>query len=489
MKIKICDKNPGKIGIVLALIVIFGILLFNAFAEEEKTRISELEKEDLSDEDNEALKEYYGQVFGIIGENSRFNDIATKENIAIINVTIDGRDRRIITKLATGVVLPKIADKLVAALLQADNVTVFDYLNVLGKTIFSSITSFGERRFYGVESSEAIYVNEGFSRLADGKANVSVNPVLRELISKYNVYLSAEGMTRGIYVAEKSSSYFVVRSVNAGSNVGFSWMLRGIKKEADGKFESVYAERLGIGITATINSENGTTAIRVEGLDKILKLVGRYNNQTTNNITGNETNQNAQTSSGARTEFGIPQGDTNSAGNNSIDDSNEANNGQGIQLITGNLVDEFGLETDLGRILSDTPQTLPEIGNIESDQGVLEQSSVPTPSAINDVPTSSSQINNNADYSILNDAINNIPANESLANETYALEFTLFSVDEDLIVNGISIVTGLRVDDARKLVNFVYSDPLGFEDEIVEQATGKIDGIEKVNGSVIIRLG
>jgi len=445
MTIRRANRKSWKKGIALMLILIFGIMVLNAFAEEERTRISDLEKEELSDEDNEALKEYYGKVFDIIGENSRFNNIATKENIAIINVSIDGIDRRIITKLAQGVVLPKIADKLVAALLEANNITVFDYLKVLGKTIFSAATSFGERRFYGVESSEAKYVDEGFSKLNNGKANVSINPVLRELISSYNIYLSAQGLTQGIYVAEKSSSYFVVRSVNENSNVGFSWMLRGVKKAADGKFESAYAERLGIDITATINSENGTTAIRIDGLDKILELIDRYNNQTTSNITSNETNQN-----------------------NTINNSNETDNGQGIQLITGNLVDEFGLETDLGKILSDTPAELPELAE-EGNQ--------------NDA------VNNNP---ILNDTINHISdINQTLANETDepVLEFTLFLTDEELIVNEISIVTGLSIADVRKLVTFVYADPLGFEDEVIGQPAADLGFIEKINGSVIVRLG
>ena len=463
MTIRNNDRNLGKIGIILVLIIIFGILLLNAFAEEEKTRISELEKDDLSDEDNEALSEYYGQVFGIIGEDSRFNNIATKENIAIINVTIDGRDRRIITKLATGVVLPKIADKLVAALLQADNVTVFDYLRILGKTVFSSITSFGERNFYGVESSEAKYVDEGFSRLINGKANVSVNPVLREVISRYNVYLSAEGLTQGIYVSKKSSSYFVVRSVNENSNVGFSWMLRGIKKDADGKLESAYAERLGIDITATINSENGTSIIRIDGLDKILEFVNNYSTtiiNDTGNISGNQNNT-------------INDTNLNNATNN------ETNNNQGIKLITGNLVDEFGLETDLGKILSDKPQTLPAIGNDSNND--------------NDENTN---LNNN----IIDDEANNATSIEILPsagfNETAGirqedsvLEFTLYNIDEDFVISQIAIVTGLSIDDARKLVTFVYADPSGFEDELIEQGAGKIDGIEKINGSVIIRLG
>ena len=457
------NKKILKKGIVLVLIAVFGILLLNVFAEEERTRISDLEKEELSDEDNEALKEYYGSVFGIIGENSRFNNIATKDNIAIINVSIDGIDRRIITKLATGVVLPKIADKLVAALLQADNVTVFDYLRILGKTIFSSITSFGERNFYGIEGSEAKYVDEGFSRLINGKANVSINPVLRELISSYSVYLSAQGLTQGIYVSEKSSSYFVVKSVNSNSNVGFSWMLRGIKKAAESKLSSINGKELGIDIAATINSENGTTTVRINGLDKILELVNRYNEQTINNIAGNETNQN-----------------------NTIDNSNETDNDPGIQLVTGNVIDEFGLETDLGGILSDSPQTLAEIGNINSNQDGATNNN-PGIDETNNSPTGDNSMPNNA-IDNQNDISN---TNQTPANETDepVLEFTLFTMDEGLIVNEISAVTGLSANDVRKLVTFVYADPVGFEDEIIEQGAGKIDGIEKINGSVIVRLG
>ena len=101
------------------------------------------------------------------------------------------------------------------------------------------------------------------------------------------------------------------------------------------------------------------------------------------------------------------------------------------------------------------------------------------------------QINNAYDNPVLSDAINNISNNETPTNETdySVLEFTLFSRDEELIVNEISIVTGLSADDVRKLVTFVYADPAGFEDEIIEQGAGKIDGIEKINGSVIVRLG
>ena len=429
------NKNVWKKCIVLVLILIFSILLINAHADEEPTRISELEKEELSDEDNENLKEYYSKVFDIVGPDTKFNNIATKENIAILNVTIDGRDRRILTKLATGIILPKITDALFAARLQANNLTVLDNLRIIGKNIFSTLTSFGQREFYGIAGSEAKYVDEGFSRLYNGKANVSINPVLRELISGYNVYLSAEGLTQGIYVAEKSSSYFIVKSVNSGSNIGFSWMLSGVKKEFESKLKSVYGEQQGIGIFAIVNAENGTTAITINGFDKILALINQNYNQTINNA--NITNDNI----------------TNEAQNNAQSNNDETNNnGRGIQLITGNLVDEFGLETDLGKILSNA-------------------------STINEPYESNETIE------IVSSGF------EELAPSGPDFEFTLFSIDEDFIVAQVSIVTGLSLEDARMLISFVYAEPTGFKDEPIEPENAQLGFIEKINGSVIIRLG
>ena len=453
------NKNVWKKGIVLVLILIFSILLINAHADEEPTRISELEKEELSDEDNENLKEYYSKVFDIVGPDTKFNNIATKENIAILNVTIDGRDRRILTKLATGIILPKITDALFAARLQANNLTVLDNLRIIGKNIFSTLTSFGQREFYGIAGSEAKYVDEGFSRLYNGKANVSINPVLRELISGYNVYLSAEGLTQGIYVAEKSSSYFIVKSVNSGSNIGFSWMLSGVKKEFEGKLKSVYGEQQGIGIFAIVNAENGTTAITINGFDKILALINQNYNQTINNA--NITNDNI----------------TNEAQNNAQSNNDETNNnGRGIQLITGNLVDEFGLETDLGKILSNA-STLP--AGISGQSAVSDDKQI----QIKDDTTINEPYESNETIEIVSSGF------EELAPSGPDFEFTLFSIDEDFIVAQVSIVTGLSLEDARMLISFVYAEPTGFKDEPIEPENAQLGFIEKINGSVIIRLG
>jgi len=64
----------------------------------------------------------------------------------------------------------------------------------------------------------------------------------------------------------------------------------------------------------------------------------------------------------------------------------------------------------------------------------------------------------------------------------------LHSTNEEFIVNQVSSVTGLSVLQAKKLINFDYLGPVNFEDEAIESAP-KLDFIEKVNGSVIIRLG
>src|SRR3989338_2778443 len=188
--------------LALASLALFFALIANTFAEEtDLVKIGDLEKKNIGEDSNEALKEYYGDLLGIVGEDSKFNNLAVNENIAILNVTIDGRDRRILTKIASGILLPKITDKLVAASLQANNLTIVDNLWNLGKTIFTVFTDYGNRNFYGVESSAPKYTDEGFSRLFNGKANVSINPAMRDLISSYNVFLSAQGMTQGIYVA------------------------------------------------------------------------------------------------------------------------------------------------------------------------------------------------------------------------------------------------------------------------------------------------
>ena len=172
----------------------------------------------------------------------------------------------------------------------------------------------------------------------------------------------------------------------------------------------------------------------------------------------------------------------NNTNNESDSNSNQNNEGntnvQGINLITGNLVDEFGLETDLGTILGNaTPlPTLPD-EDVDNDEESDEDTN------LND-----SLIIGN-ETSGINDTLSNETSSEtSPVQEISILEFTLYSVDEDLVIGQVSDVTGLSVEQVKKLINFVYLEPEGFEDEDIT-VEPSLDFIEKVDGSVIIRLG
>ena len=450
----------------IALFLLMGLVAVSA-EEVEKGRIAELEKDEINDgESQELLKDYYGNLLGYVG-TKKFNSIATKDNIAIINVTVNGRDRRILTKLHTATILPA-QDLTNAKLIMAENLVVLGNISLKG-AFFSEVSNvFGSRRLFGLGSTTLRYVDEGFARLANGKANVSINPILRGLIKGYNVFLSAEGLTRGLYVAEKTDSYFIVNSINPNSNVGFSWMLRGVRKEYEDKLRSQYGREKDIDITATINHENSTTRIRIDGLDKILALV----KDTSGNIPINE---------GIDITINETINNTNNESYSNSNQNNESNtNVQGLNLITGNLLDEFGLETDLGTILGNaTP--LPTLPDVDEDVDNDEES-------YEDTNLNDSLIIGN-ETSGINDTLSNETSSEtSPVQEISILEFTLYSADEDLVIGQVSDVTGLSVEQVKKLINFVYLEPEGFEDEDIT-VEPSLDFIEKVDGSVIIRLG
>ena len=426
----------NKMGFVAIVMILFTSLMQISFGQE-KIKYSDMEKEEISEEGQDALREYNSELLGYVNKGTRFNTIATKENIAVINVTINGKDRRILTKIKTADIIPVQSSNTI-------NLVVLGNISLKG-VLFSEVDNgFGVRKLFGLESTTLKYVDEGFSRLVNGKANVSVNPVFRDLISSYGVFLSAEGITEGIYVSEKTSSYFVVRSINEKSNIGFSWMLRGSRKEYEtGYLKSEYGLEKDIEIIATINVENETTKIKITGLSTILELI----NETSNLDVGlNDTV------------------DSNVAINVSARSS--------TNLITGNVVDEFGLENDLSEILGEaTP--LPEL---------VEEVATP------DITTSpETGLDGSNETGTLNET-SETEVNETIVPESI-LEFTIYSVDDSEIIGQVASVTGLNLDQVRKLINFVYAEPENFEDEIIEPQVTKIDGIEKINGSVRIRLG
>ncbi|MCH8004289.1 MAG: hypothetical protein IH934_06705 [Nanoarchaeota archaeon] len=435
------NKNNAvrKMFFILVVITLFFAAIIQVSSDIEQVKYSDLEKEEIGedDESQEALREYYGEVLGKVKIKPKFNNIATHGDLAIISVTIDGRNSRILTRIRDLGITTQQINYSYGDIITTNKLIVLGNISLKENLFFEAENTFGPRRFFGLGSTTFKYVDEGFSRLVNGESTVSINPILRELISGYNVFLSAEGLTRGIYVAEKTSSYFVVKSVDPNSNVAFSWMLRGVKKSFDEYLSSRDGREKNIEITAEIYFEDGYTEIKIDGLDKILALVHQKSNGTIINESANNNNQNYN--------------------------SNETNN-QSSTLITGNLIDEFGLETDLGKILSNSTQILPTIGEENND------------SNNNNLITTQSNENNNASSSV----------NETI--EISDLEFTLQSVDEDFIVSQIASVTGLSTFEVKKLVNFIYAEPQGFEEEVIDLEP-KLDFIEKINGSVIIKLG
>ncbi|MBI3035367.1 hypothetical protein HYY71_03520 [Candidatus Woesearchaeota archaeon] len=407
-----CKYGASKTTLLMLAIVlvIFAAESKIAFAQESKEKYADLEKTEVNEDAQDALREYYGEVLATLG-TPRFNTIAAKEDIAIINVTIDGKDKRILTRLRNGWLFPSQSAGSFDSI-RAKNLIVIGNISLNGILYSDADTSFGPRRFFGIESANLRYSDEGVAKLANGEANISINPVLKELIGSYNIFLSAYGLTKGIYVSEKAKEYFVVKSVNPASNVAFFWMLSGVRNG----FEDSYlkSQESKIRITAEINPENETTHITISG------LYDEIQNQTTV-ITQNQT---------------IEQGNQTSQ--------------SGFADLTANVV----LSTDLSAILEPVSNS----------------------SGINDT--------NNLDSNIASSNSTSSPASS-------VLEFTIYRFDEDYIMNQTAYVSGLSIEQVRKSISFIYKQPAESEDEVIEEPLQNVqlDGIRKVNGSVIITLG
>lgn len=256
-------SNSIRKFLTAVFLVVLSVIIVLQASSQETEKYSDLKKENISEESNEALKEYYGSVLSTIGEESKFNTISTKEGIAILNVTVDGRDRRILTRLSKGIAIQKPStDIIYAQLIQSYNLTVLGNLEISGKEFFLLETDYGSRNFFSIKAPSERLIDEGNSRLTDGIANVSINPIFAELAKSYNVYLSPRGLTKGLYVAEKASDYFVVKGVNKKSNVAFSWLLSG--SLSDKLYEQSVEDDLGIRVI--IDSEAGTAEIEIIGL-------------------------------------------------------------------------------------------------------------------------------------------------------------------------------------------------------------------------------
>ena len=314
-------------------------------------------------------------------------------------------------------------------------------------------TSFDDRKFYAIESPDVRHIDEGRAKLKNGFANVSIDPIFKETIeNNYNVYLTPEGKTKALYAAEKAKDYFIVRDT-AETNAVFSYIISAYRKGYQSKrFDS----GSDIEIIATIDEQTRTTEIELSG-----------NTSTTT------------------TEASSP--DAAIASNNVNETNAQSNVGEG-QIITGNIINELGLETDLTNILEPS-------SNVSTTTSTTTEASSPDADVENNNLINENITNNNATSVGGTSKTADIDDDELI--EISDNKFTINTIDEDEIIEKIEQKTKLDKDEIKRAIKFKHKEPVkdDVEDELEEETTQitaqvtDLDYITKVNGSIIIRLG
>jgi len=419
------DLRLRKIMFVLFILISAAAISIQTLAEP-KTLYSELEKENLSDEESNVLREYYGDLLASVGYVSRFNTIAAKNNIAIINLTVEGKDSRILARLSDTKLF---GSNDLVSIGRVNNLTVLGNLAVFGLGYYNPYSDFGERKLFIAAGTEPKLLDEGTSKLTKGFSNVSINPVFASLIEDYKVYLSPEGKTKGLYVAEKAEDYFIVKAFTPSSNVKFSYMISGVRNY---DFEELIRFK-DYEIKVSIDYEAGNA--------EVFFVNYLYNNSNYNE----STNESAE--------------------NTTEQDSS-------LTLVTGNLV-EFG---DINEILDNSTTNFSE--NASADNLI--------PNATNETT-----IDNSTNDTITNETISeNIITNETITiSKIISENFVLNSTDEDYIMLDIASRLGLSQDDVKTHIKFEYKISQDFEDEKDGDVQTSLKSYIEINGSVIIRLG
>jgi hypothetical protein len=97
------------------------------------------------------------------------------------------------------------------------------------KSAIVETKDFGVRKLYCMESPTVRFYDEGKAMLMNGIARIELDPVFVQTIEgELLVHITPEGPTQ-LYVAEKGSNYFVVKSIN-GSDVPFVWQVSAFRK-------------------------------------------------------------------------------------------------------------------------------------------------------------------------------------------------------------------------------------------------------------------
>ncbi|MBI3026515.1 hypothetical protein HYY70_00225, partial [Candidatus Woesearchaeota archaeon] len=303
-------------------------------------------------------------------------------------------------------------------------------------------TSYAQRKLFAVESPDVRHIDEGRAKLTNGFANVSIDPIFKETIEgNYNVYLTPEGKTKALYVHEKTRDYFIVKDT-ASTNAVFSYIISAYRKGYESKRFDSGSE---ISIVATVDETAKVTDVEVKGSSEQDNSI---NNQTTANLSSNS--------------------------------------------ITGNAINELGLETDLSNILEPS-------GNATSPTGT----STPQTTSVILENNSSSASGESATTDQTTDTIQEQTEEQAIYGnkiiEIAENKFTINSIDEDEIIEKIKEKTKLEKDKIKRAIKFKKKEPVKpeIEDDIEEEQIvtttvvqqAQMPYITKVNGSVIIRIG
>ena len=171
----------------------------------------------------------------------------------------------------------------------ASTLTITGNFSATGTKAAVVNTTYGIRKLYAMESPDIRFYDEGRARLSNGIANISLDPIFIETVEpEYNVHLTPEGKTLGIYVDEKAKEYFIVKSYVPSSNIAFTWQISAIRKGyRDVRLDLERKEDLEI--IAVIDEQNKVTDVEIS------RNVVNENNSIINksliSITGNVINE------------------------------------------------------------------------------------------------------------------------------------------------------------------------------------------------------
>jgi len=150
------------ISIIVLTLFLASLLQVSA---QEKVKYTDLEKDEFSEDEEtqELLQEYYGELLGFVKKRDKFNTIAEHESLAILNVTINGKDKRIFTRLRTGILFP--AQQFDGSLITAENLVVLGNIS-LKSILFNEIDgNYGPRNLFGLGTTKLSFVDEGFASI------------------------------------------------------------------------------------------------------------------------------------------------------------------------------------------------------------------------------------------------------------------------------------------------------------------------------------